>query len=644
MAAPTIVIVSIATVFAASDSSRYLALVPTTGPVGDVWATGKYACADGQSAWLISTLPKGETRAGTIRSDAFIAPETLSFYVAGHSHRNANFAKLYDQQTGKELRSAAAPGKDQAQRVEWNLAAIKGRLVNFQIDDQDTEAGYAWIAVGRFQPEVLPSPTGESLPGGWTATAASPQDVVESGIPFVKGNLWVSSVEGETIAIKAGGVKASGFYILGGANSVDFSNPGWGCGNSFECHFVGEEAGAIIINYAGGISDRIPMVWGYTLWWRIPYQAASEPFASDPAAQALLDRALCVANGKDGYRGDLAANYFFKIALRDLPVESLTLEDSAKKQGHPSVEGVTFLTSSGLENPSSALFKAVGGQTIPALVSDWLDGHTIDSRDPYPAKRRTAVHALAESISTFASDINNRTVSRAKPTWTADTFQGPRVQFSGSPLATILTNIYYENSHEMVTRVDGDGMVHESNKTADYFSGFGGWTESLGAFYSTSYTRIRLLTLLSNMGMSDSCDKSLGFFDKWIMYFPKAFPEIQMEGKPVPGHATVVANKPHMYYDDLRLSGWPTRYTTRDMGNPETDGHGMLMLSHYRSWAKQGRDPGWVNQRWDAIQEMAEFIPWAIENPDLSFSEHGLMYAESEGGMMNISFFANMPC
>jgi hypothetical protein len=51
-----------------------------------------------------------------------------------------------------------------------------------------------------------------------------------------------------------------------------------------------------------------------------------------------------------------------------------------------------------------------------------------------------------------------------------------------------------------------------------------------------------------------------------------------------------------------------------------------------------------VNQRWEAIHEAAEYISWCLDNPELSFSEHGLLYNESEGGMKMASMYCDLPC
>ena len=174
--------------------------------------------------------------------------------------------------------------------------------------------------------------------------------------------------------------------------------------------------------------------------------------------------------------------------------------------------------------------------------------------------------------------------------------------------------------------------------------GWVGYLPDLQPYYDDSYTRTHFIALLSNIGFLTKANKAIDYFDRWMMYFPNSYPALQIGGKPVPGHATVIANKPHVYFDELSKVGWPEKFKTRDYGNPETDGHGLLMLSRWRAWIKGGRTKAWLEQRWEAVNEAAEWIGWCLDNPQLSFSEHGLLYSESEGGMAMESLYCNVPC
>jgi len=126
---------------------------------------------------------------------------------------------------------------------------------------------------------------------------------------------------------------------------------------------------------------------------------------------------------------------------------------------------------------------------------------------------------------------------------------------------------------------------------------------------------------------------------------------LRLAGKSIPGHWTVIANKPLVYSQVLTGVGWPTQYTEakfgkhyRDFGNPETDGHGHSMMSHWKTWHNAGRDMQWVRDRWQFLREAAGYITWSLDNPELSFSKHGLLYGETEAAMNDYSLYCNFPC
>jgi len=110
---------------------------------------------------------------------------------------------------------------------------------------------------------------------------------------------------------------------LGCVNSVDKPHGNWGGTDNFKNQFVGDNAGYLRIRYRSGATDNIPLVFGYTLWWRDGYNSSPEPFRSDSGKQAILNNALCAANG---IRGG-AAPYYLRIDLRDEPVLELELQD-----------------------------------------------------------------------------------------------------------------------------------------------------------------------------------------------------------------------------------------------------------------------------------------------------------------------------
>ena len=444
-------------------------------------------------------------------------------------------------------------------------------------------------------------------------------------------------------------IEAKHLYLSGCLNSVDIGSPMWGGGDGYRNFFLGDTAGTLSISYRSGATDVIPLVFGYTAWWHESFQTNFAPFRSDAEARMQLTEVLCVVNGLDGYNRN-PEDYYLKIGLRDEAVSYIELEDNPERIGYYQVNGLSFggirelEDREHLEDLDRGTFLIKKGLPVSKSRTDSVRELVIYSADPYPEQRRRVIESLRHTFYTTLEDINDSTISETPQEVRPEDFPGPKVTFTGSTIATLLTRIYYENSMQILGRIDADGMVHESEKSADNYQGFGGWNPDLGAFYDWAFTRNRSLTVLGHCGFKEKVNASIGFFDKWMMYFPESYPEVQLGGKPVPGHATVVPNIPHLYFDFLQNVGWKTKYKTNDFGNPENDGHGFLMITRYRAWAKQGRTSEWIDERWEAINEAAEYIPWCLDNPELSFSAHGLLHNETEGGMMGQSMFCDYLC
>lgn len=604
---------------------------------GGAWSVSTLRCQDGSIIPCLSTLPKGEAAIGAITSAEFTCPSKLSFWLAGHSKQQANSVSLVDATINTTLHAQAVPGDDTAHKYDWDLTDLAGKKVKLVLQDGDNGTGWAWISFGGSEPRVIDMPANSSdlMPACWHEIPPPTTRIDVDGIPFLRAECGGPTKEGGTARLAFPSISAKFLYVLGCVNSHDEAYGNWGGADDYCTLSVGDRCGDIKIGYADGAIDTIPMILGYTFWLR---SVPAEPFASDLSAKKLLDDLLCLGNATRQ-----EPPYYLRIALRDKPVSSITLTDSPAKRGYPIVSGLTFAEISGQVGDTKAL-KSFDGAAPSTETLAWLDKHSVSSATPYPTSVQKLIESMTHRLYTYSSDITDSVIASVKPDVTAKNYAGPKVTFTGTPEATILTNVYYENSQEILGRVDENGMVHESGLQAPNFNSFGQYLPGLQPFYDASYTRIRSLTLLSNTGFFDKAEKGLDYYDRWMMYYPHSYPKLQMAGKPVPGHASVIANQPHIYPDTLSKAGWPTRYKIRDYGNPETDGHGMLMLTHWRDWVKRGKPVDWIDKRWGAINEAAEYIPWCLANPDLSFAEHGLLYAESEGGMCCISLYCNIPC
>ncbi|HBV51780.1 MAG TPA: hypothetical protein DEF06_05800, partial [Clostridiales bacterium] len=140
------------------------------------------------------------------------------------------------------------------------------------------------------------------------------------------------------------------------------------------------------------------------------------------------------------------------------------------------------------------------------------------------------------------------------------------------------------------------------------------------------------------------------FGNRWLMYYPEQ--GLTIKGVPIPGHFSVIINKPLIYSTILvPQANWPTRYTKEEfgegyqnLGNQETDGHGLMMLANYNVWKNLGCHKEWVLENWRYLSEAAEWILWCFDHPDLSFAQDGLLYGETEAAMNDWTLYANVPC
>src|SRR5581483_9229346 len=113
---------------------------------------------------FISSLPGGEKQTGILRSRVFPVPNNLTFYLAGHDGypdkpaMGKNLVRIIDARTHEVIYSTPAPRNDTAQRIRWKLQEYVGKNAYIEIVDGDNEGAFAWLAVGRFKPEVVPLP------------------------------------------------------------------------------------------------------------------------------------------------------------------------------------------------------------------------------------------------------------------------------------------------------------------------------------------------------------------------------------------------------------------------------------------------------------------------------------------------------
>ncbi len=143
---------------------------------GDIGSFGMEERKDseGKSIQVISSLPPGEGKTGTLSTALFACPAKLTFWLCGHDGMpgqpagKKNFVRLVQAATGAELQRVFPARSDIAQQITWDLSAQAGQPVRLEITDGDSGTSYAWLALGRLSPAVatvaLPSATSQWQP------------------------------------------------------------------------------------------------------------------------------------------------------------------------------------------------------------------------------------------------------------------------------------------------------------------------------------------------------------------------------------------------------------------------------------------------------------------------------------------------
>ncbi len=427
-------------------------------------------------------------------------------------------------------------------------------------------------------------------------------------------------------------------------DNIDKGSTDWGTTESRKFRMIGDYGGEFRIVYENSTVDTIPLVYGYTLWFKNNWRSGKEPFISDSVSRQLLDKTLFLNNIYSN-----ACNYSLRVRLRKGMIKRVEYFDNQLKDGIIEQPEFRF---AGAETDKN-LAGSLPGQSDSCDAAGFFASHTIDTMNTYPSEIKDNLRRLMYLLYSFNSDFEN-----VKQVEIPAGYEGPSIVFSGASEANIISNVFYQNLRDQVSRVDTNGLVHESawKSPSWFYDGFGTWTNAIGtgnngSYYDCYYTRNKTIMILPDLNYIAESNRALGMLNKQLMYFPENYPALQLGGKKIPGHWTVIANKPLIYSQVLTGVGWPTQYTKEkfgshfmDYGNPETDGHGHSMMSHWKTWHNSGRNRQWVIERWIYLKEAADFLLWSFENPDLSFSKNGLLYAESEAGMNDYTLYCNFPC
>lgn len=420
-------------------------------------------------------------------------------------------------------------------------------------------------------------------------------------------------------------------YVLGGYNNPDRGGVWpWGDTKYSEVYFIGDNAGVILIEYADGSNDEIPLVFGYTLWWREHWNMASLPFkgkGADENLSMLLQRTLHLYGAYEG-------NEVCKLRIGtegNKAIKAIYLAKNILKSGAPDIKAIEVYCDDNdiMTYDEKAFFLK----------------HTVKSVDPFPEEIKDNLDILLSRVTTCEEQWQSAPVVEYK-----EDYVGPKIKFSGTPFANIATGVIQFSTNDVGTRMKENGLFPESlDSTEQYiYAGIGTYYEG-GAYANRMYSRNKVIFTLDWYGFRDKAQRVTDYVNRMLMYYPEH--NITILGRQIPGHMTMLVNDPHNY----RNTGFSlTKYKDEsiygkdawNLSNTEQDGHGLMMMSNYVVWKASGSRSGWVNRNWEYIREAAEWIVWCFDNKDITFCNDYVLYAESEGcfGWMGYSLYCNEPC
>ena len=445
-------------------------------------------------------------------------------------------------------------------------------------------------------------------------------------------------------------------YAIGGYHSTDTGCPAWGTSDPSDIRFIGDHLGDLVITYADGTADTVPLILGYTLWLHSTWMETPSPFMGEGKDDALAARLMETLALYGAW--DRRETWILRVALRNQAVTAVeVVGNPAKNPARPVLSVYTVPWGTTEDQPlkkGTPVFTeayVTDDETLPELGEDapaFFASHTVDP-SALPLERVTEnLNAVCHALHTFHEDFE-QAPSFAIP----DDYHSYRVSFSGNPLAEIATGALYHNMKNLCERTDPDGFIHTSYRNAPSwrYDGFGPYVLNANSYYDAYYARdcARAIMTLNLFGQNGKALDSCRLGGEFMMAYPRD--GVTLGGIPVPGHFSVMCNKPYIYSQLLIHHGWPTQYTRErfgeecgNLGNQETDGHGLMMMGTFAAWAAAGKDPAYVRENWDYIRECVKWIIWCFDHPDLSFMKDDLLYGETEAAMNDYTLYANIPC
>jgi len=564
----------------------------------------------------------GERATGVLRSPVFKCPDEIRFLANGWDLRDGTGGRnwyrlrLLDGTIIAQSRPPLCTGN--FVEIRWQGWAHKGQDVRMEVVDNAADDSFAWLAIDRvLLVDIGPLVNAEASDLYAVGSTPGASIMEGAGVAFAT---WAGSpvYDNKEHAVPVG-ARVKDLYLLGCISTLDQGCPPWGAHTEFTRDFtqqqmIGDRAGELRIEYADGTKTVVPLVFGFTMWWDLPWRMNREPIASDPVAAAAFDASCRL---KEVLTGDGASRYVLAVACRDKVVSRVVFVDSPAKAGCPAFWGLSVRT----DAPAAGMVRLAHH----AYDDAWLTAHRITPELLAEHGYEGPLKRLKSAIGMTDADMPAR-VARDIPKG----FRGPDFRVTGGVFGDILTNAYYHTVHSAATKsIRKDGYIYCAPPDMPDYNAYNsiGTYQVISRGATSSWTRgYEYLRDLAAWGYSDEVTRAIDWADTCLDYYPKQCPlRMTWQGKtmPWPAHWTTMADHP-----EGTLSPG-----NNEIPGDENDGHALTMMMRYAQWRALGRDTAWLKPRWERAVTAAEWLCFVMD-----YTKQDVLYCESEGTCYGAGF------
>jgi len=569
---------------------------------------------EGSYTLKLAYEPRLDRRAGQAVSDAYDTFDGLSV-------------------NGQTLPLAFSPTDDGSYIATADFHVLQDKaLTDLELTLASTRVMRTWLSWSHDMP---PSPA-------WRAVAPDgPGELVLAhGIPFHAsrlefrhpGGLWAEECSGlrrwqDGLELDCGGACVKTAHFLGMIHSIDIANGSWYTprGDHGYSHFVGDVAGWIIVTTTDGSEVRVPLMFGFNLWYSTPWDIHwyflpegdgpgggnlnDELFGGDKAWHEVIHDGLKLVDGvRLMGKQTCNARFIFSLDLAEMPVESIRIIGTDQMHGHPLISAVTLETS---DQPGELAPLPQLGSPQPAVQPVSLD--TIRKRG-----YERGVERIKRLLYAFIDDLPKLSEPEIP-----DGCFGPAYDFRGADVAVYAATFLYRNGPECAAYIADSGTGCSSStarKALTYYTLRMGVWRTITPVFESYQNWVRLyrdrdpgdLPGIGNMwtrGAGQLIRETMAFgYDKFVDSYVNWLDRCLFED----------GNPPHW----VRIAGLGTRspeYEVRQVGdveergNRENDSHGLCMCGRYMAWHWKGRDRDWNERHFDATAAAVDWIRFQLD-------------------------------